>query len=161
MKLKRCFNSRFQLTASPEAIIASLLINRQLDTLYYLELIGINVGGEILSIPPSSFQMDEVSNGGVIIDSEIAVIRLKIEVYNLLRDAFVKGTQHLPSANDVALFDTCYNLLSMSVEVPVVEFHFPEGRSLPSPTKNYMISVNLEGTFCLEFAPSMSSLSII
>ncbi|GAB4828896.1 hypothetical protein Ancab_018557 [Ancistrocladus abbreviatus] len=144
------------------AVTAPLRRNRELDTFYYLGITGISVGGQLLSIPPSSFQMDEVGNGGVIVDSGTAVTRLQTEVYNSLRDTFVKGTQHLPSANGVALFDTCYNLASMrSVQVPAVGFHFPDGKSLSLPAKNYLIPVDSDGTFCLAFAPTTSSLSII
>ncbi|GMH26219.1 hypothetical protein Nepgr_028062 [Nepenthes gracilis] len=146
----------------PGAVTAPLLRNRQLDTFYYLGLTGISIGGELLPIPPSSFQMDEAGNGGVIIDSGTAVTRLQTEVYNTLRDAFVRGTHHLPSANGVALFDTCYNLASRSsVEVPTVVFHFPDRENLPLPAKNYLIPVDSDGTFCFAFAPTTSSLSII
>ncbi|GAB2297055.1 hypothetical protein Dimus_031158 [Dionaea muscipula] len=146
----------------PDAVTAPLLRNRQLDTFYYVAMSGISVGGQMLSVPPSAFRMDESGNGGVIVDSGTAVSRLQTEVYSALRDAYLSGTQHLPPANGVALFDTCYNLASMSsVEVPTVALHFPEGRRMPLPAKNYMIPVDSSGTFCFGFAPTTSSLSII
>ncbi|CAF2254132.1 unnamed protein product [Brassica napus] len=42
-----------------DAVVAPLLRNHQLDTFYYLGLTGISVGGEMLEIPASSFEMDE------------------------------------------------------------------------------------------------------
>lgn len=144
------------------SVTAPLLRNPEFYTFYYVGLVGIGVGGELLPIPESSFDMDLAGNGGIIVDSGTAVTRLQSDVYNLLRDAFVRGTQGLPAANDVSLFDTCYDLSSMrSVEVPTVSFHFPEGKVLVLPAKNYLIPVDSVGTFCLAFAPTTSTLSII
>ncbi|KAI9072634.1 hypothetical protein K1719_045401 [Acacia pycnantha] len=146
----------------PNAVTAPMHRNRELDTFYYLGLTGISIGGEMLQIPASSFLVDATGNGGIIVDSGTAVTRLQTDVYNSLRDAFVKGTRGLPPAKGVALFDTCYNLSSKtSVEVPTLSFHFPEGKELPLPAKNYLIPVDSDGTFCLGFAPTTSSLSII
>lgn len=146
----------------PNAVTAPMHRNRELDTFYYLGLTGISVGGEMLQIPESSFLVDATGNGGIIVDSGTAVTRLQTDVYKSLRDAFVKGTRGLPPAKGVALFDTCYDLSSKtSVEVPTVSFHFPEGKELPLPAKNYLIPVDSNGTFCLAFAPTTSALSII
>ncbi|KAK2635847.1 hypothetical protein Ddye_030639 [Dipteronia dyeriana] len=148
----------------PNAITARLIRNHQLDTFYYLGLTGLSVGGELLPTSESAFKIDESGNGGIIVDSGTAVTRLQTDTYNSLRDAFVKGTQGLPSANSVAIFDTCYDLSSKSsVDVPTVSFHFGEGQGkvLPLPAKNYLIPVDSNGTFCLAFAPTSSALSII
>ena len=146
----------------PDAVIAPLHRNPNLDTFFYLGVTGLSVGGEILPIPETSFQMSQDGNGGIIIDSGTAVTRLQTTVYNLLRDAFVKSTPYLQSARGVALFDTCYDLSSKSrVEVPTVSFHFANGKELPLPAKNYLIPVDSEGTFCFAFAPTDSALSIL
>ncbi|KAB2053308.1 hypothetical protein ERO13_A12G169400v2 [Gossypium hirsutum] len=152
----------FDSSFPPNTITAPLIRNHQLDTFYYIGLTGISVGGELLPIPESAFQMDESGNGGIIVDSGTAVTRLQSDTYNVLRDAFAKGTKNLPSADSVALFDTCYNLSTKSsVDVPTLSLHFPEGKVLPLPAKNYMIPVDSVGTFCFAFAPTSSSLSII
>ncbi|KDP29378.1 hypothetical protein JCGZ_18299 [Jatropha curcas] len=146
----------------PSAVTAPLLRNHELDTFYYIGMTGLSVGGELLSIPESAFKIDESGNGGIIVDSGTAITRLQTDVYNSLRDAFVKGTEGLPSTNSVALFDTCYDLSSKySVEVPALSFHFPDGKVLPLPAKNYLIPVDSDGTFCFAFAPTASALSII
>ncbi|XP_052187695.1 protein ASPARTIC PROTEASE IN GUARD CELL 1 [Diospyros lotus] len=151
----------FNSATPPNAVTAPLVRNHKVDTFYYLQLTGISVGGQPLSIPPT-FQLDDNGEGGVIIDSGTAVTRLQTETYNSLRDAFVRGTKHLPSTSGAALFDTCYNLSSMKkVEVPTVSFHFSNGKTWSLPAKNYLIPVDSAGTFCLAFAPSSSSLSII
>lgn len=152
----------FNSTLPPNAVAAPLLRNHHLDTFYYVGLTGLSVGGELVSIPESAFQIDESGNGGVIVDSGTAITRLQTDVYNSLRDAFVKRTRDLPSTNGIALFDTCYDLSSKgNVEVPTVSFHFPDGKELPLPAKNYLVPLDSEGTFCFAFAPTASSLSII
>ncbi|KAL3336706.1 hypothetical protein AABB24_029393 [Solanum stoloniferum] len=145
----------------PNAVTAPIIKNSKLDTFYYVDLTGISVAGNMLSVNPSDFEIADNGDGGVIVDSGTAVTRLKTDVYNTLRDEFVKGTRHLPSTNGVALFDTCYDLKSMkSVEVPTVSFHFSNGNELALSAKNYLIPVDSSSTFCFAFAPS-SSLSII
>lgn len=153
----------FNAAAPSGAVTAPLVRNPKLDTFYYVDLSGISVSGELLPISPSTFKLDEESgNGGVIIDSGTAVTRLQTEAYTAMRDAFKKGTAHLPAADGVALFDTCYNLSSRkSVEVPTVSFHFSNGKELSLPAKNYMIPVDSSGTFCFAFAPTASALGII
>ncbi|KAI8539186.1 hypothetical protein RHMOL_Rhmol09G0161800 [Rhododendron molle] len=145
-----------------EAVTAPLIRNSKLDTFYYVDLTGLSVSGELLSIPPSSLRLDGTGDGGVIVDSGTAVTRLQSKAYASLRDAFANGTKSLPSASGVALFDTCFDLSSMkSVEVPTVSFRFSNGKELALPAKNYVIPVDSNGTFCFAFAPTESSLSII
>lgn len=147
---------------SRDAVTAPLRRNPELSTFYYVGLTGISVGGELLPIPETSFEVDPTGSGGIIVDSGTAVTRLQSNVYNLVRDAFKRGTKDLPATNDVSLFDTCYDLSSKtSVEVPTVAFHFGEGKGLVLPAKNYLVPVDSVGTFCFAFAPTMSSLSII
>lgn len=157
-------SSTLEFNSAPPAdsVTTSLLKNSKLDTFYYVGLAGMSVGGQAVSIPTSLFQLDASGNGGIIVDSGTAITRLQTQAYNSLRDAFVKLTQHLPSASGVALFDTCYDLSSLrSVKVPTVSFKFSDGKSLQLPAKNYLIPVDSSGTFCFAFAPTTSSLSIV
>ncbi|XP_010695864.2 protein ASPARTIC PROTEASE IN GUARD CELL 1 [Beta vulgaris subsp. vulgaris] len=150
------------LPPDPTLITAPLLSNPTAETFYYLGLIGISVGGTELTVPTTAFQIDKDGSGGVIIDTGTAVTRLETRVYELLRDEFRKGTTHLPTTDEVAIFDTCYDLRGKeSVEVPTLEFHFAGGKTLALPAKNYVIPVDTEGTFCLAFAPTTASMSII
>ncbi|XP_020571950.1 protein ASPARTIC PROTEASE IN GUARD CELL 1-like [Phalaenopsis equestris] len=149
-------------SSDPTTVTAPLLRNSKVDTFYYVGLSGLSVGGEVLSIPASAFAMDESGTGGVIVDSGTAVTRLQRDAYSALREAFSKGMTDLPSAEGVALFDTCYDLSSRtSVEVPTVAFRFDGGKELKLPATNYLIPVDSTGTFCLAFAPTSSPLSII
>ncbi|KAJ8553418.1 hypothetical protein K7X08_024096 [Anisodus acutangulus] len=145
-----------------DSVTAPLLRNSRRSTFFYVGLTGISVGGQMLSIPASVFQVDGSGNGGIIVDSGTAVTRLQSSAYNALRDTFVKLTQNLPTAGQFALFDTCYDLSSMKrVSVPTVAFHFSGGKTLSLHPKNYLILVDSAGKFCLAFAPTEGSLSII
>ncbi|KAL6571003.1 hypothetical protein OROGR_000553 [Orobanche gracilis] len=152
----------FNTASPPDAVTAPLARNPNADTFYYVELTGISVSGDLLSIPPATFQLDDNGNGGVIVDSGTAVTRLQTGAYNSIRDAFRKGMRDLPLTNGVALFDTCYDLSTRkTVEVPTVSFHFSSGKELGLRAKNYMIPVDSSGTFCFAFAPTSSPLGII
>ncbi|XP_014516744.1 protein ASPARTIC PROTEASE IN GUARD CELL 1 [Vigna radiata var. radiata] len=145
-----------------DSVTAPLLKNRQVNTFYYVELTGFSVGGEMVSVPPETFAVDQSGVGGVIVDSGTAITRLRTQAYNAVRDAFKRMTQNLRPAEGVALFDTCYDLSSLqSVRVPTVSFHFAGDKTWALPAKNYLIPVDGAGTYCFAFAPTASSLSII
>lgn len=157
-------SSTLEFNSAPpgDSVNAALVRNSRLDTFYYVGLTGISVGGRTVSLPPSTFALDQSGRGGIIVDSGTAITRLQTQAYNALRDEFVRQTQNLRSTRGFALFDTCYDLSSLrSVTVPTVSFHFSGGKSWLLPAKNYLIPVDSAGTFCFAFAPSSQSLSII
>ncbi|KAG4174046.1 hypothetical protein ERO13_A11G097100v2 [Gossypium hirsutum] len=144
------------------AVFTPLLTNPKLDTFYYVELLGISVGGtRVRGITPSLFKMDPAGNGGVIIDSGTSVTRLTRPAYIAMRDAFRIRASNLKRAPDFSLFDTCFDLSGKtSVKVPTVVLHF-RGADVSLPATNYLIPVDSSGTFCFAFAGTMSGLSII
>ncbi|KAJ6320203.1 hypothetical protein OIU78_015561 [Salix suchowensis] len=85
---------------SRTAQFTPMLSNPKVDTFYYVELLGISVGGTLVSgISPSLFKLDSTGSGGVIIDS---------------------GTDR-----NSRLFDTCFDLSGKTeVKVPTVVLHF-------------------------------------
>ncbi|XP_015968365.1 aspartyl protease family protein 2 [Arachis duranensis] len=147
---------------SRTARFTPLLKNPKLDTFYYVELIGISVGGTaVRGVSASLFRIDATGNGGVIIDSGTSVTRLTRPAYIALRDAYRAGASHLKRAPEFSLFDTCYDLSGQtSVQVPKVVLHF-RGADVSLPASNYMIPVDNSGSFCFAFAGTMSGLSII
>ncbi|XP_020151996.1 protein ASPARTIC PROTEASE IN GUARD CELL 1 [Aegilops tauschii subsp. strangulata] len=148
--------------AEQPAVTAPLLRSPRTNTFYYVGLSGISVGGQALSIPSSAFAMDDAGSGGVIVDSGTAVTRLQSGAYAALREAFVQGTQSLPRASGISLFDTCYDLAGrQSVQVPAVALRFEGGGELKLPAKNYLIPVDGAGTYCLAFAGTSGAVSII
>ncbi|KAG7595501.1 Aspartic peptidase domain superfamily [Arabidopsis suecica] len=139
-----------------------LLSNPKLDTFYYVELLGISVGGtRVPGVAASLFKLDQIGNGGVIIDSGTSVTRLIRPAYIAMRDAFRVGAKTLKRAPDFSLFDTCFDLSNMNeVKVPTVVLHF-RGADVSLPATNYLIPVDTNGKFCFAFAGTMGGLSII
>ncbi|BFG22172.1 hypothetical protein CerSpe_084460 [Prunus speciosa] len=149
-------------SVSRTARFTPLLANPKLDTFYYVELIGISVGGtRVRGITASLFKLDAAGNGGVILDSGTSVTRLTRAAYNSLRDAFRAGTTGLKRAPEFSLFDTCFDLSGRSeVKVPTVVLHF-RNADVSLPATNYLIPVDSSGSFCFAFAGTMGGLSII
>ncbi|KAK7270128.1 hypothetical protein RIF29_23048 [Crotalaria pallida] len=139
-----------------------LVHNPRAPSFYYVELLGLGVGGLRVPISEDVFRLNELGNGGVVMDTGTAVTRLPTSAYDAFRDAFIAQTTNLPRASGVSIFDTCYDLYGfVSVRVPTVSFYFSGGPILTLPAKNFLIPVDDVGTFCFAFAPSPSGLSII
>jgi hypothetical protein len=139
-----------------------LLRNPRAPSFYYIGLAGLGVGGIRVPIPEDVFQLTELGDGGVVMDTGTAVTRLPTAAYVAFRDTFITQTASLPRSPGVSIFDTCYDLNGfVSVRVPTVSFFFSGGPILTLPARNFLIPVNEAGTFCFAFAPSPSGLSII
>lgn len=145
-----------------DSITTPLLKNSEVGTFYYVQLTGISVGGKLLAVPPSIFQLDESGKGGVIVDSGTVITRLRTQAYESLREEFKKQTQQLPSTSGESIFDTCYDLSKKTtVQVPTVSFRFSSGKYLTLPANNILVPLDDSGKFCLAFAPTTLSFSII
>ena len=115
---------------------------------YGLNLIGISVGGQKLSIPTSVFSI-----AGTIIDSGTVITRLPPTAYNALRTTFRQMMRNYPMINSsISLFDTCYDLSkSQSVSIPSISFFF--GGDVSVDLDKVGILVMLSRTeACLAFA---------
>ncbi|TXG63036.1 hypothetical protein EZV62_010030 [Acer yangbiense] len=147
---------------SRTAKFTPLVSNPKVDTFYYVELLGISVGGaRVPGITASLFKLDQAGNGGVIIDSGTSVTRLTRPAYIALRDAFVAGASNLKRGPEFSLFDTCFDLSGKTeVKVPTVVLHY-RGADVSLPASNYLIPVDSSGNFCFAFAGTMGGLSIV
>ncbi|KAI4311434.1 hypothetical protein MLD38_036333 [Melastoma candidum] len=147
---------------SRTAQFTPMIRNPKLDTFYYVELVGISVGGtRVAGIKPSMFRLSPTGDGGVIVDSGTSVTRLARPAYTFLRQAFRAGASDLTPAGEFSLFDTCYDLSGKTeVTVPTVVMHF-KGADVLLPASNYLIPVDENGKFCFAFAGTSSGLSII
>ncbi|XP_044492236.1 protein ASPARTIC PROTEASE IN GUARD CELL 2-like [Mangifera indica] len=140
----------------------TLIRNPRATSFYYVGLSGLGVGGMQVPISEDIFRLNQLGNGGVVMDTGTAVTRLPTVAYEALRDSFIAQTGNLPRASGVSIFDTCYDLFGfLSVRVPTVSFYFSGGPILTLPANNFLIPVDDAGTFCFAFAPSASGLSII
>ncbi|KAL2893258.1 Aspartyl protease family protein 2, partial [Bienertia sinuspersici] len=147
---------------SRKAVFTPLITNPKMDTFYYVQLVGFSVGGtRVAGISDQIFKIDNMGNGGIILDSGTSVTRLNRPAYIALRNAFRAGAHSLKSTSGFSLFDTCYDLSGKTeVRVPTVVMHF-KGADVALPANNYLIPVDTSGRFCFAFAGTMSGLSII
>ncbi|KAK7358296.1 hypothetical protein VNO77_00223 [Canavalia gladiata] len=152
----------FNSTRPNDSVTTKLLRNPNLSTFYYVELVGVSVGGQSVPLPDSVFVMNELGRGGVIIDSGTSITRLQTQAYEAVRDMFVAMTRHLPRTKPFQLLDTCYDLsLMKTVRVPTMSFELKDGKLWMLPVNGYLIPVDTNGTFCFAFAPSPGQVSII
>ncbi|KAG1365491.1 putative Aspartyl protease family protein 2 [Cocos nucifera] len=132
-----------------------ILQNSKMDMFYYVELMGISIGGSrVPKVSAGNLRLDSViEKGGVIVDSRTSVMRLVRLAYTALWDAFKAGVAELRAApSGFSLFDTCYNIIGkMEVKVPTVVMHLGSGASMPLSTENYLISMDTKGTFYFAF----------
>ncbi|XVF48234.1 hypothetical protein PTKIN_Ptkin03bG0173500 [Pterospermum kingtungense] len=85
-----------------------------------LDITGINVGGENLSILASVF-----TNSGAIIDSATVITRLPPAAYAALRSAFRERMSQYPMAKKLSILETCYDFSNYkSVDIPNISFFF-------------------------------------
>ncbi|KAJ6737317.1 ASPARTYL PROTEASES [Salix viminalis] len=87
-----------------------LIRNPHSPSYYYVGLSGLGVGGMRVPISEDMFQLTELGNGGVVMDTGTAVTRFPTVAYEAFRDAFIGQTGNLPRASGISIFDTCYNL---------------------------------------------------
>ncbi|CAA6670808.1 unnamed protein product [Spirodela intermedia] len=115
---------------SPSAAAAytPMLSNAREPTLYFLDLIGISVGGHPIPVAPTVFQ------SGTIIDSGTVITRLPPAAYSALRTAFRRAMAH-----------SVKNIL-----VPAITLHY-DGANVPLEPTGVLLAVE-EGQVCLAFA---------
>ncbi|CAD6269764.1 unnamed protein product [Miscanthus lutarioriparius] len=141
----------------PPASFTPTVRNLNMDTFYYVRLIGISVGGvRVPGVSERDLQLDpHTGRGGVILDSGTTVTRLARPVYTAFRDAFRAAATDLGQVSTGGpshFFDTCYSVGGGRVKVPAVSMHFASGVEVRLPPKNYLIPVDSRGTVCFVFA---------
>ncbi|KAK1296124.1 Protein ASPARTIC PROTEASE IN GUARD CELL 1 [Acorus calamus] len=123
-------------------------LNLNLETFYYLDLVGISVGGLLLPINASVF-----SNAGTIIDSGTVITRLPSSAYTALRSAFKRGMSAYKSTpSETSLLDTCYDFSGLDmITVPTIVFHFNGGTDMEVDVSGTLYGIS-GSRFCLAFA---------
>lgn len=87
---------------------------------YFIDVLGISVGGKALAISPMVFK-----NAGTIIDSGTVITRLPSTAYDNLRSTFRQFMTKYPRAPDLSLLDTCYDLSNYTtINIPKISFNF-------------------------------------
>ncbi|KAI9389963.1 hypothetical protein POPTR_008G115900v4 [Populus trichocarpa] len=134
-----------------------LLINPEAPTFYYISIKGVFVDGVKLHIDPSVWSLDELGNGGTVIDSGTTLTFLTEPAYREILSAFKREVK-LPSptpggASTQSGFDLCVNVTGVSrPRFPRLSLELG-GESLYSPPpRNYFIDIS-EGIKCLAIQP--------
>lgn len=93
---------------------------------YYLNLQGISVGGENLSIPASALRIDNAGNGGCIFDSGTTFTTLTDGAYDpLYNEVRMAITYPIVDLQEETGFDLCYDITGQStLQYPDVVFQF-------------------------------------
>lgn len=157
------FGSQAYSKFNPRKIpMTPLIQNPYIPSYYYLSLEGITVGGSLLPIPKSAFQLKKDGSGGIIIDSGTTITYLQEEAFDVLKRTFISQMDYYQVANSSNTgLDLCFNLAEkngVEVKVPELIFHF-KGLNLSLPVENYMVSDPEMELTCLVIN-AMSNLSI-
>ncbi|XP_043725775.1 aspartyl protease family protein At5g10770-like [Telopea speciosissima] len=134
-------------SSSSNAQYTSLLTNSNHPSFYFLNMTGISVGGQKLSIAASVF-----TTSGTIIDSGTVITRLAPAAYSALSSAFRRAMLRYPLAPPYSLLDTCYDLSRYStVTLPSIVLHFGGGTNLNVDQSGIIIQAT-STQYCLAFA---------
>ncbi|MQM17879.1 hypothetical protein Taro_050860 [Colocasia esculenta] len=138
------------------ASFTPMLSVSSMPSFYFLDMVGITVGGRQLSIPATVFQ-----NAGTLIDSGTVITRLPPDAYSALRTAFRQSMSRYPTAPSVSILDTCYDLSGYSVvSIPAASLLFRGGVSLDVDVTGIMYLVNGAKQACLAFAGNSDPSSV-
>lgn len=97
-----------------------LLTKLQLPSFYFLDVIGVSIGGKKLSIPATTF-----SSAGTLIDSGTVISRLPPTAYSAIKAEFRKQMSKYTLTNALSILDTCYDFSNYTtVDVPKLSFVF-------------------------------------
>ncbi|KAI7988497.1 Aspartyl protease family protein [Camellia lanceoleosa] len=99
---------------------APLLSKSKDPSSYYVDIIGIKVGGKTLSISQSVFKTP-----GSIIDSGTVITRLPPAAYDALKTAFRQHMTQYRLAKPMSGFDICYHVKkNTTLKIPSISFVF-------------------------------------
>lgn len=102
---------------------------------YYVDLVGISVGGNKLNVPSTIFTSQKT-----IIDSGTVITRLPEVVYSALRAAFRQSMLSYTLIEEKVddLMDTCYNVeVHSQVVLPDIQFHFGKTSTIDVTLSKY------------------------
>ncbi|RWW09044.1 hypothetical protein GW17_00027489 [Ensete ventricosum] len=119
------------------------------DTLYFVRLTGITVGGKNLPVRASAY-----TGTPTIIDSGTVITRLPPDVYTALSNAIVAALKKYKREPAYSILDTCFRGTVKASAVPVVNMVFEGGATLKLASRNVMIDVDDATMTCLAFAPA-------
>ncbi|KAG5563105.1 hypothetical protein RHGRI_005749 [Rhododendron griersonianum] len=124
-----------------------LLVNPKGTTFYFVDIVGIEVGGQKLPISESVFKTP-----GTIVDSGTVITRLQPGAYAALRTSFREATKDYNRTEGVSILDTCYDFTGYdTVRVPTISFLFARNIEVPIDVSGILVYVG-SSRYCLAFA---------
>ncbi|CAN6539542.1 unnamed protein product [Malus baccata var. baccata] len=121
------------------------------ESFYGLDLDGISVSGQQVSIASTVFST------GTVIDSGTVITRLPAAAYTAMRDAFREGMKSYGEPKTVeGILDTCYDLRAYNLETvsfPAVAFTFSGGLTLELKAEGTVIVIDDTSQVCLAILP--------
>ncbi|XP_077229774.1 aspartic proteinase NANA, chloroplast-like [Tasmannia lanceolata] len=136
-------------SSKPAMRYTKLLLEKQLEPLYGVQVLGISVGGILLRIPLVVW--DVSSQGGVILDSGTSLTMLVEPAYRAVMSALSEPLMGLARV-EVKPFEFCFNSRVGYNEglVPKLVVHFSGSARFEPPVKSYVIDV-APGVKCIGF----------
>lgn len=130
-----------------------LLINPLSPTFYYFGIKSVKVNNIKLRIDPSVWSLDELGNGGTIIDSGTTLTFLPEPAYVKILKA-IKRRVRLPIPAELTPgFDLCFNVTGeRRPKLPRLSFELAGGSAFEPPPGNYFIETE-EAIKCLAMQP--------
>lgn len=140
------------------------LINNSLSpTFYYIGIESVAIEDMKLLISPSVWAIDELGNGGTVIDSGTTLTFLAQPAYTRIVNEFKRRVK-LPEPTELTPgFDLCINVSDVSnPSLPKLSFRLAGGSVFAPPTGNYFIDTAPD-VKCLALQPvvSPSAFSVI
>ncbi|CAA3007960.1 aspartyl protease family 2 [Olea europaea subsp. europaea] len=138
---------RYKLSFTP------LLSNPLSPTFYYIGIDSVFVNNVKLHISPSVWAIDELGNGGTVVDSGTTLTFLKEPAYRIIL-ATVDRLVKLPKSVEPSLgFDLCFNVSNeLRPSLPRLSFKLGGGSLFAPPPRNYFIDA-ADGVKCLALQP--------
>ncbi|KAJ8760403.1 hypothetical protein K2173_015070 [Erythroxylum novogranatense] len=136
-----------------EMSFTPILANPLLPTFYYIGITSVFVNGVKLRIDPSVWTIDEMGNGGTVIDSGTTLTFIKEPAYGEILTAF-KRRLKLPSpVEPTPGFDLCVNVSGIpNPSLPRMRLELVGGAVLSPPQRNLFIQTS-ERVKCLAVQP--------
>ncbi|KAK8573211.1 hypothetical protein V6N13_100020 [Hibiscus sabdariffa] len=137
-----------------------LLINPLSPTFYYIEIKSVKINSAKLRIDPSVWSVDELGNGGTIVDSGTTLTFVPEAAYVKIVTA-IKRRVKLPSPGKLTPgFGLCFNVTRVAKpKLPRLSLELSGGSMLKPPPRNYFIDTE-EGVKCLALQPAGKEMGI-
>ncbi|XP_031287314.1 aspartyl protease family protein 2 [Pistacia vera] len=130
-----------------------LLMNPISPTFYYIGIKSVYVDDVKLRINPSVWSIDELGNGGTIIDSGTTLTLLAEPAYREILTAFKRRVKLPSPAEPILGFDLCVNVSGgLSTSYPKLSFELVGGSVFRPPQGNYFIETS-DLVECLAMQP--------